>query len=93
MVGGGTPYKVHARFINASQLVNGTLVQIAGRPIGVVERIDLTKDGRADVTLRIDDDAAPLRAGTFVTVRQASLSGVANRYLDLRIPPDDAPMR
>ncbi len=91
MAGGAAPYRVHARFINASQLVKGNLVQIAGHPVGTVEKIDLTDDGRADVTLKIDEDAAPLRAGTFVTVRQASLSGVANRYLDLRIPPDDAP--
>jgi phospholipid/cholesterol/gamma-HCH transport system substrate-binding protein len=91
LLGGGSPYTVHARFINASQLVKGNLVQIAGHPVGQVADIDLTRDGRADVTLEIDDDTAPLRAGTTVTVRQASLSGVANRYLDLRVAPAGAP--
>ena len=84
------PYRVHARFVNASQLVRGNLVQVAGRPVGEVEEIDLTSNGRADVTLRIDNDLAPLREGTQITVRQASLSGVANRYLDLRLAPDTA---
>ena len=89
-IGGHEPYRVHARFVNASQLVRGNLVQLAGRPVGAVEDIELTANGRADVTLRIDDDAAPLRQGTLVTVRQASLSGVANRYLDLRVAPQNA---
>src|SRR4051794_29777177 len=84
------PYRVHARFVNASQLVRGNLVQVAGRPVGEVEEIELTANGRADVTLRIDDDLAPLREGTEITVRQASLSGVANRYLDLHLAPDSA---
>ena len=43
-------------------------------------------DGQAELTLSIDEDYAPLRRGTLATVRQASLSGVANRYIDLRLP-------
>ena len=91
LLGGPEPYRVHARFINASQLVKGNLVQLAGRPVGLVEKIELLDNGRADVTLKIDENAAPLRQGTLVTVRQASLSGVANRYLDLRVAPAAAP--
>ena len=51
-------------------------------------RSSSTDDGQAEVTLR-DRRATSRRcaAGTLVTVRQASLSGVANRYLDLRLPP------
>ena len=37
--------------------------------------------------MKIEDDYAPLRRGTLATVRQASLSGVANRYIDLRMAP------
>jgi phospholipid/cholesterol/gamma-HCH transport system substrate-binding protein len=89
---GGTSYTVQARFQNASQLVKGNLVQVAGREIGTVQEIELTRDGQAEVTLSITDpDFEPLRRGTQATVRQASLSGVANRYIDLRLPPDDAP--
>jgi phospholipid/cholesterol/gamma-HCH transport system substrate-binding protein len=84
---GGSSYTVQAVFQNASQLVKGDLVQVAGVEIGEVTEIDLTDDGHADLTLRITDDTyAPLREGTLATVRQASLSGVANRYIDLRLP-------
>jgi phospholipid/cholesterol/gamma-HCH transport system substrate-binding protein len=84
---GGSDYTVHARFQNASQLVKGNLVQVAGAAVGKVTNIDLTDDGQADVTLRITDSTyAPLRQGTKAVVRQASLSGVANRYVDLQLP-------
>jgi phospholipid/cholesterol/gamma-HCH transport system substrate-binding protein len=84
---GGPDYTVHARFQNASQLVKGNLVQVAGAPVGKVTHIDLTPDGQADITMRITDpDYAPLRDGTKAVVRQASLSGVANRYVDLQLP-------
>jgi phospholipid/cholesterol/gamma-HCH transport system substrate-binding protein len=84
----GTNYTVHAVFQNASQIVKGNLVQVSGVPIGKVTQINLTPDGQADLTLHITDGSyAPLREGTLATVREASLSGVANRYVDLRMPP------
>jgi len=84
---GGPDYKVHARFQNASQLVKGDFVQVAGAPIGKITTIDLTRDGQADVTLKITDSSyVPLRQGTKAVIRQASLSGVANRYVDLQLP-------
>jgi phospholipid/cholesterol/gamma-HCH transport system substrate-binding protein len=84
--GPGGGYQVKAQFENASQLVKGNLVQVSGIPAGKVEDIRLTPDGQAELTLSIDDDYAPLREGTIATVRMASLSGVANRYIDLRLP-------
>lgn len=87
LLGSGPDYRVHIRFTNASQLVKGNLVQVAGVKIGSVQDIDLTDDGEAVVTVGIDDeDFVPLRRGTLATVRQASLSGVANRYIDLTLP-------
>ncbi len=86
----GGSYKVKARFENAAQLVKGNLVQTGGAPIGTVEKIDLTPNGEAEVTLKVDGDYAPLRRGTIATVRQASLSGIANRYVDLRMAPQRA---
>ena len=88
--GPGGSYTVKARFQNAAQLVKGNLVQTGGAPVGKVTNIDLTDDGQAEVTMKIDDDYAPLRRGTLATVRQASLSGVANRYIDLRMAPQSA---
>src|SRR5215211_6929157 len=86
--GGG--YTVKANFQNAAQLVKGNLVQTGGAPVGKVKDIDLTEDGQAEVTLNIQNDFAPLHRGTLATIRQASLSGVANRYVDLHMAPHGA---
>ena len=88
--GGGADYTVNARFTNASQLVTGNEVQVAGVPIGTVEDIKL-EGGSALVELNItNEEYAPLRRGTEAIVRLTSLSGVANRYVDLRLPGGDA---
>jgi phospholipid/cholesterol/gamma-HCH transport system substrate-binding protein len=84
--GGG--YSVKARFISAGQLVEGGQVQTGGVSIGSVTGIEITDDGQAEITLEIDDDHAPLRRGTQATIRQFSLSGIANRYVDLTMPPN-----
>ena len=90
LLGGGGGYTVKANFQNASQLVKGNLVQVGGQSVGKVEEIDLTPDGQAQVTMSINEDFAPLREGTRATVRQASLSGIANRYVDLELPSPNA---
>jgi phospholipid/cholesterol/gamma-HCH transport system substrate-binding protein len=51
-----------------------------------VSDIKITGDGQAEVTLKVNDDHSPLPKGTRATVRQFSLSGIANRYVDLRFP-------
>src|SRR3954454_15431655 len=80
----GTDYTIHAQFQTASQIVKGNLVQVSGTPIGKVKDITLTDNGQADITLHINKKGwAPLHEGTHATIRQASLSGVANRYVDL----------
>jgi phospholipid/cholesterol/gamma-HCH transport system substrate-binding protein len=82
----GTTYQVKAVFQNASQIVSGDLVQVAGNPIGTVSDISLTPNGQAALTLQIKSaNYDPLRQGTLATIRQASLSGIANRYVDLRL--------
>jgi phospholipid/cholesterol/gamma-HCH transport system substrate-binding protein len=86
----GPGYTVHARFQNASQLVKGDFVQVAGVPVGKITGIDLSPDGQADVRMKITDSGyRPLRRGTRAIIRQASLSGVANRYVDLQLPAAD----
>jgi phospholipid/cholesterol/gamma-HCH transport system substrate-binding protein len=37
--------------------------------------------------MSVSEDYAPLREGTVAEVRQYSLSGIANRYVDLTLPP------
>ena len=89
---GSDDYRVHIRFANAAQLVKGDNVQVAGSPIGSVKAINLTDDGQADIEVAITDDRyKPLREGTQAVVRQASLSGVANRYVDLFLPGGNPP--
>src|SRR5687767_1068260 len=79
-------YRVTAEFANAGQLVKGNEVKAGGVAIGSVKDIDVTQDGRARVTLGIDDeDYQPLRRGTRVMIKQSSLSGIANRYVDVHV--------
>lgn len=87
----GSDYEVHARFRNASQIVKGDQVQVAGLPMGSVEQIRLADDGSADLLLKIDPGYAPLHVGTRATVRQKSLSGEANRYVELQPGSQTAP--
>jgi phospholipid/cholesterol/gamma-HCH transport system substrate-binding protein len=86
LFGGSSGYTVKAHFINAGQLVKGNPVQSGGVAIGSVDGIKITPDGQAEITLKIKDAHTPLREGTQATIRQFSLSGIANRYVDLRFP-------
>jgi phospholipid/cholesterol/gamma-HCH transport system substrate-binding protein len=43
MFSGGSSYEVNARFINASQLVKGNQVRIAGVPVGSVTGLKLAR--------------------------------------------------
>jgi len=85
LVTGGSSYRVTARLESASQLVKGNEVTVAGKKVGQVEDIRVGDDNLAEVVLSIDDDYAPLRQGTRGIVRQLSLSGQANRYIDLQL--------
>ena len=88
LLSSGSSYKVKAIFENASQIVPGDLVEVSGNSIGTVSDIALTPNGQAQLTLDITSSQyEPLRDGTHATVREASLSGIANRYVDLRLGP------
>jgi phospholipid/cholesterol/gamma-HCH transport system substrate-binding protein len=84
---GGGGYRVTADFVNAGQLVKGSEVRVAGVAVGTVDEIDVSQDGLAEVTFSVNDDYAPLRRGTRAIVRPTSLSGIANRYIDLQLGP------
>ena len=86
VLGTGGGYTVTAQFQNASQLVKGNEVQVAGLPAGTINDISLGPNGTALVKLTIDDKYAPLHEGTTASVRSVSLSGVANRYVSLELP-------
>jgi phospholipid/cholesterol/gamma-HCH transport system substrate-binding protein len=87
MFRGGGGYTVSAEFENAGQLVKGNQVKVAGTAVGSVKSVDVTSDGHAIVKFSVDDKYAPLRRGTKAIVKQTSLSGIANRYIDLELGP------
>ena len=90
MFGGGSSYTVHAVFDNAGQLVPGNQVRVGGQPIGSITDITLDNDANAVVTMKIEDDLAPLHDGSTATIRATSLSGIANRYISLKPGPNNA---
>ncbi|MFL5906998.1 MAG: MlaD family protein, partial [Solirubrobacterales bacterium] len=82
-----TSYTVTASFESASQLVKGNRVDVAGVPVGSIKKISLSDSGQALVEMEISDSAyTPLPEGTHATIRSQSLSGIANRYVDLALP-------
>ncbi|HEX3278449.1 MAG TPA: MlaD family protein [Thermoleophilaceae bacterium] len=86
---GGGGYTVTAEFVNAGQLVKGAEVRVGGVAVGTVNQIDVSQNGLAEVQFNVNDDFAPLRNGTRAIVRPTSLSGIANRYVDLQLGPQD----
>jgi phospholipid/cholesterol/gamma-HCH transport system substrate-binding protein len=89
---GGTNYKVYAIFQDASQIVTGDQVQVGGTSIGSIPSITLTPNGQARLELDISNSSyVPLRQGTIATIRNPSLTSIANRYVDLRLAPGNAP--
>src|SRR5688500_15390203 len=91
MFGAGGGYRVHVTLDNAGQLVKGNQVKVGGRPVGLIEAIELQDDARARIEVSIDDELAPLHEGSVMTLRATSLSGIANRYLALEPGRNDEP--
>jgi phospholipid/cholesterol/gamma-HCH transport system substrate-binding protein len=59
--------------------------------VGSVSKISLSDDGQALVEMEISDSAyTPLPQGTHASIRSQSLSGIANRYVDLALPTDES---
>ncbi|WP_205696249.1 MlaD family protein [Conexibacter sp. SYSU D00693] len=92
LVGGQDDYRLKLRFENASQLVKGDEVKVGGVGVGTVDAIRLDDDNLAEVDVTITDgDLTPLHEGTRAEVRVASLSSVANRFVQLAPGPNSNP--
>ena len=92
LLGGGGPYKLTARFVDAGQLVKGDLVEVGGRKVGTVSDLELSDDGLADVKLSITDDSiTPLHEGTTAAIRTVGLASVTNRIVELSPGPSTTP--
>lgn len=69
-------YRVRAVFDNASFLIPGEDVKIAGVKVGTIEHLELTSDNKAAVVLRIDDPGfRPFRTDAGCRVGLQSLIG------------------
>jgi ABC-type transporter Mla subunit MlaD len=69
-------YFVRAIFDNASTIVVGEDVKIAGAPVGVISDMDVTPEKQAAVTLRIDDDGfQPFKRDARCIIRLQGLIG------------------
>jgi phospholipid/cholesterol/gamma-HCH transport system substrate-binding protein len=87
----GGSYEVNAIFQTGGQLVKGADVTVGGKAVGKVKSITLTDNNMANVKLEIKDDSLqPLHRGTRATIRQFSLSGVANRFVAVQPGPNNA---
>jgi virulence factor Mce-like protein len=85
----GDGYTVTGEFLSGGQLVEGNLVKVAGAEVGTVEEVEISDNGLALVRFTVNDDYAPLRRGTRAMIKQTSLSGIANRFIDLHLGPAD----
>ncbi len=91
LLSGGSKYKVYAIFQDASQVQPGNQVVVAGSSIGSVGSLTLTPQGQAKMELDISSKGyIPLHEGTIATVRDLSLTSIANRNVELRLPPGNA---
>src|SRR6476646_7254562 len=88
---GGDQHTYKLVFQNAGQLVKDDDVQVGGRRVGSVRKIELTNNNQAQITIAVDNDFAPLHEGTTAIIRATSLSGVANRYIALTPGPNSNP--
>ena len=80
----GSSYTIDAHFLDASKLVPGGEVEIAGRQVGSVSSVGLTADGEANIKLSIDDPSVvPLHLGTRAYVRAVGQGGIKNNYVAL----------
>jgi phospholipid/cholesterol/gamma-HCH transport system substrate-binding protein len=74
--GSGGDYLVRAVFDNASFVIPGEDVKIAGVKVGSIDAVELTHTNKAAVILRIDDPAfQPFRADAHCAIRLQSLMG------------------
>ena len=82
--------RVTAEFSNAGQLVKGNEVRVAGTPVGTRRghRRVPERHGRGHLHASTTTTRRCAQ-GTEAIIKPSSLSGIANRYIDLQLGPDD----
>jgi len=67
-------YHLHAQFDSIQDLKLGDIVKMGGVPVGKVEKIQLTPEGRVDVRLKLGKDA-PVHTDSKATIKFTGLMG------------------
>src|SRR4051812_48437366 len=78
-----TSYHVDAVFTNASQLVKGDRVPVAGDPRGEAKPASQAREGRGKGGMDTGGARAPRRRGPPGVARAAALAGEPNRHIEL----------
>jgi virulence factor Mce-like protein len=88
--GGGDSYEVRAIFDNASYIVAGEDVKVAGAVVGEIKSLDVTEDKRAAITLKITEPGfTPFHEGARCSIRPQSLIG--EKFVECTPGPSNAP--
>jgi phospholipid/cholesterol/gamma-HCH transport system substrate-binding protein len=91
LLSSGSSYKLSADFQDAGGLVTGDVVLIGPARVGTIGSIGLTPQGAAQVTMSLDSNVGPLHQGTVARIYEDSLSGIANKYVELEPASKSAP--
>ena len=84
--GGDESHRVRATLDAAQDVIPGIEVRTAGQKVGKVDGVETTKDGRAEVTLTLDDAIWPLPTGTKIRPRFGSSISYSGRWIELELP-------
>jgi virulence factor Mce-like protein len=68
-------YRITVPFNEATQLAEESDVRISGVSVGKVKSVELNDEGRADATIELDSDYAPIPADTRAMLRTKTLLG------------------
>ena len=83
-------YKVRAIFDNAGNATDGEDVKVAGANVGIVEKMDVTKDKKAAVTLKITEPGfAPFHSDASCSIRPQGLIG--EKFVECSTGSSDKP--
>lgn len=90
--GSGEGHRITLKTTDATGVLSGQDVRLAGSKVGRVTAVEAIEDGRAArIELRLDDVAWPVRTGSRFTVRWGGTVSYLKRYIALRPGPASAP--
>jgi len=85
-LGGASQYLLYAEFDNVSGVSEGADVQVAGVPVGTVERIALSEDGLALVGMRLDKSLR-VPVDSIASVKSRGIIG--DKYIAITLGGDE----